>query len=213
MLELLGSVWTNSGGELANLRWEDNAEPLKGLWAIKNVVLSGSLHTWVSVSLAVVRHHCSLLGGGVGTVWPKTGAGRAMQYAWHGLNLRSKTGGGKAKQRGLVKVSLAKGAASENVDDMIIEREHRIPIAVNHNPQGWHTAAPHHKVQLRAREPETFQWNGARVDFFLDFAKDVQNKTRSHRDLAHVHEAGTTTRIAVSSSVLGCSGWNKASFW
>lgn len=75
---------------------------------------------------------------------------------------------------------------SENVDDMCVERAHRTPAAPN--PQDRRFTGPRHilvrflrfadreKVRLRAKELGTFQWKGARVEFFPDFTREVQNK-------------------------------------
>uniref|UniRef100_A0A3P8T5J3 L1 transposable element RRM domain-containing protein n=1 Tax=Amphiprion percula TaxID=161767 RepID=A0A3P8T5J3_AMPPE len=76
----------------------------------------------------------------------------------------------------------------ENMDNIAIERAHRIPTALRRDLPDRGNTGPRHilvrflkftdreKVRLRARELRSFQWNGAKVDFFPDFTKEVENK-------------------------------------
>lgn len=86
----------------------------------------------------------------------------------------------------------------ENVDNIIIERAHRIPTAPRRDPQDRGNTSPRHilvrfqkftdreKVRLRARDLGSFQWKGAKVDFFPDFTKDVQNKRNKFTEVRHM---------------------------
>lgn len=86
----------------------------------------------------------------------------------------------------------------ENVDNIIVERAHRIPTALRRSPQDHGNTAPRHilvrflkftdreKVRLRARDLRSFQWNGAKVDFFPDFTKDVQDKRNKFTEVRRI---------------------------
>lgn len=86
---------------------------------------------------------------------------------------------------------------SENVENMTIERAHQIP-STRRNLEDRQIAGPRHilvrflrftdreKVRLRAKDLETFQWKGVKVDFFPDFTKDVQDKRNKFTEVRHL---------------------------
>lgn len=82
------------------------------------------------------------------------------------------------------------------VNDIVIERAHRVPMARPRDGQV--RSAPRHilvrflsyrdreKVRLRARDLGTFHWNGIKVDFFPDFTKEVQDKRSKFTEVRHL---------------------------
>uniref|UniRef100_A0A8C6UKB2 L1 transposable element RRM domain-containing protein n=1 Tax=Neogobius melanostomus TaxID=47308 RepID=A0A8C6UKB2_9GOBI len=82
----------------------------------------------------------------------------------------------------------------ESVEDIIIERAHRVPpgpIRNQDNPPRIILAKflrfmDREKVRLRARKLGAFIWNGARVDFFPDLTREVQEKRRKFAEVKRI---------------------------
>uniref|UniRef100_A0A673CWJ4 L1 transposable element RRM domain-containing protein n=1 Tax=Sphaeramia orbicularis TaxID=375764 RepID=A0A673CWJ4_9TELE len=88
----------------------------------------------------------------------------------------------------------------EDINQIVIERAHRIPTALKEDRQ-LIPFGPRHilvrflrfsdreKIQLRARDLGTFNWNGNKVDFFPDFTKEVQDKRNKFTEVRRMCRA------------------------
>uniref|UniRef100_A0A8C6T262 L1 transposable element RRM domain-containing protein n=1 Tax=Neogobius melanostomus TaxID=47308 RepID=A0A8C6T262_9GOBI len=84
----------------------------------------------------------------------------------------------------------------EEVNDIVIERAHRVPTMRQRDRQD--RQGPRHilvrflrygdreKVRIRARELREFHWKGMKVDFFPDFTKEVQDKRSKFTEIRHL---------------------------
>ena len=85
---------------------------------------------------------------------------------------------------------------SRSMDSKITQLEARLEYEENYSkrnniqikgvpkPFVWFT--DREKVRLRAKELRTFQQKGAKVDFFPDFTKNVQNKRNAFTEVKHI---------------------------
>uniref|UniRef100_A0A3Q0QVC5 L1 transposable element RRM domain-containing protein n=1 Tax=Amphilophus citrinellus TaxID=61819 RepID=A0A3Q0QVC5_AMPCI len=75
----------------------------------------------------------------------------------------------------------------KDIEQIVIERVHRIPTAQKENQRDT-LVGPRHilvrflcfaereTIRLRARDTGTFHWKGSKVEFFPDFMKEIQDK-------------------------------------